>query len=208
MGRTGTKLAKAVQIYLEILRVVCLIGVIAIPIVTLWMASELPDVRPERAPELPVLVRFNLDESVFSTVGEPGEQLVRGEGELLVRSKSVAAWMLALGVIELILLAALYAACQLRAVFRSVTRGRPFAPENASRVRRVGFVVLGWNVLAPLLKYFVGMALISDIRVHGLVLRPPIDFNPESLFLGLATIVLAEIFRQASLLEREQSLTV
>ena len=102
----------------------------------------------------------------------------------------------------------LYAVWQLRAVFKSVVAGHPFSPDNASRVKKIGWVVIGWNVVAPFAKYFNGMAFLADHSVAGLVLEPPIEVDVISLFLGLAILVLGEVFHQASRLQRDQSLTV
>ena len=68
--------------------------------------------------------------------------------------------------------------------------------------------MVGWNLAAPLAKYGVGKAVLSGVRLPGVELMPPIDFRPDALFLGLAFLVLAEIFHRASLLQRDQDLTV
>ena len=90
----------------------------------------------------------------------------------------------------------------------TVAGGAPFVPDNVTRIKIVGWVVVAWQMLVPLAKYLVGRALVGELTIQGITLRPPIDFNPDALFLGLAILVLAEIFRQASELQREQSLTV
>jgi hypothetical protein len=93
-------------------------------------------------------------------------------------------------------------------VFTSLATGEPFSPRNPGRIRRVGLVVVGWRALAPFLKYFGALAVLGRLEVRGLVLKPPIDFNPDALILGLAIVVLAEVFQRATVLQREQSLTV
>ena len=67
---------------------------------------------------------------------------------------------------------------------------------------------MGWQPVVPLAKYSVGRLLVGELTIRVITLKPPIQFNPDALFLGMAILVLAEIFRQASDLQREQSLTV
>lgn len=51
-------------------------------------------------------------------------------------------------------------------------------------------------------------AMVDEVGVRGLRLEPPFDFRVETLFLGLAILVLAEVFQQAIELQADQSLTV
>jgi hypothetical protein len=110
--------------------------------------------------------------------------------------------------IEITLAVLLYVYGQLRALMRSVLERQPFLPENSARVHRVGLVVVAWSLIVPVLQLLVGVAMVDEVSVRGLILEPPFDFRIETLFFGLAILVLAEVFRQASELQADQSLTV
>ena len=206
-----TKAARAVNLYVNFGGWISAIGLVVVPIglVVVLGALNQPD-RP--APDMPVLARIQVDEGALGPP-VPGEvvepsTLVRGQGELRIRTRSKSAWTLLFLMIEITLAALLYVYGQLRALMHSVLARQPFLPENSARVRRVGLVVIAWSLAAPILKLLVGVAMVDEVAVRGLILEPPLDFRLETLFFGLAILVLAEVFRQASELQADQSLTV
>jgi hypothetical protein len=206
-----TKAARAVNLYVNFGWWICAIGLVLVPIALVVVLGAVGQSdRP--APDMPVLARIQVDEGAL-VPPPPGEgiessTLVRGQGELRIRTRSKSAWTLLFLMIEITLAALLYVYSQLRALMRSVLEREAFLPENPARVRRVGLVVIAWSVAAPILKLLVGVAMIDEVAVHGLILEPPLEFRLETLFFGLAILVLAEVFRQASELQADQSLTV
>ena len=211
MTTGGTRIAKAVRIYVSLGWWLSAIGLVVVPIIlVLILAGAGDSQRP--APDLPVHARVHIDEAALAPlapgiVSQPSE-LVFGQGEFRIRTRSKSAWTLLFLLIEIVLVVLLYVYGLLRAVLRTVVNRQPFVPENAARIRRVGLVVVVWSLVAPVLKLLVGAAMIDEVAVRGLVLSPPIDFQFETLFFGLAILVLAEIFRMASEMQAEQSLTV
>lgn len=210
LNPTTSGLAKAVKIYLDVTWFVVLIGGICLVVLTPIVIVSLPSA--DEAPYARVLARFSLDPSVVpvrtSETMISADPFFDSQADLRIRTRSRLVWTLNLLVIFPVLAVILYAVWQLRALFRSIVGGKPFAPENTARVRRVGLVVVGWNLIAPVAKYLVGLVVVSRVRVPGLILRPPIDLDLNVIFLGLAILVLGEIFHRASLLQEEQSLTV
>ena len=211
MTARGTKAAKAVNLYVNFGWWLCAIGlaVVALGLVVVLGALAQPD-RP--APDMPVLARIQVDEAALAPpppgqVSEPST-LVGGQGELRIRTRSKSAWTLLFLMIEITLAVLLYVYGQLRALMRSVLDRQPFLPENSARVHRVGLVVVAWSLIVPVLQLLVGVAMVDEVSVRGLILEPPFDFRIETLFFGLAILVLAEVFRQASELQADQSLTV
>lgn len=211
MTARGTKLARAVRIYVSIGWWACAIGLVVVPIGLILVLGRVSQTdRP--APDMPVLARIQVDESALV----PAEQdatvepsaLVFGQGEMRIRTRSKAAWTLLFLLIEIILVVLLYVYGQLRALLRSVIDRDPFAEENAGRIRHVGLVVIGWGVIAPFVKLFIGVAMVDEVAVRGLILTPPVELQFETVFFGLAILVLSEIFRQASELKNDQSLTI
>lgn len=211
MTTRGTKLARAVKIYVSLGWWFCAIGLVVVPVVLLLILGGLS--RPDsQAPDMPVLARVYIDESALAPTAQGGSvepsTLVVGQGEMRIRTRSQSAWTLLFLLIEIVLVVLLYVYGQLRALIRSVLDRQPFRPENASRIRRLGLVVIGWGAITPFLKLVVGAAMIDEVAVHGLILKPPLDFQFETVFFGLAILVLSEIFRQASELQDDQSLTI
>jgi hypothetical protein len=201
-----SRLAKLVKIYLDLGWILSILAVIVLPIVGLLVIFGDTSTEDADAPELPILLRFH---PADQTLWEPVEnELSYGQGDLSIRTRNKPSWLLLMATVELIMLAVLYLYGKLRAIMRSVLRDQPFDPENAGRIRKVGLVVVIWGLAAPFLKYFSAVFWIERVSVTGLVLKPPIDFNLEILFLGLAIIVLSEIFNRAAALQKDQSLTV
>jgi hypothetical protein len=212
MTKPGTKLAKAVKIYLDIgWWVFAALAVVLVPIIGLLLLADL-EVSDDTTSALPVLVRITPDEAALIPAGPGADDewsaLIDGQGHLRFRTTSLLAWRLLIVWSELMFIAIAYVHWQLRRVFRSVVQGHPFAEDNTRRIRRVGFVMVGWALVAPVLEYFQAVLTLREVRVRGLILSPPIDVKLELFFAGLAVVVLAEIFHQASELQRDQSLTV
>jgi hypothetical protein len=205
-----SKLAVAIRIYLEVVWWACIVGIVALLLVLPILMVVIDDV--DEPLDMKLLARFQVVAPVAADASGTPETTfpppIRGQGELRVFNNSRTAWTLQIVGMLVVLGVVLYALWHLRALMRSVLAGTPFLPENASRIRKVGLVVVAWSLLTPFAKYFVGAAMIEGVHVPGILLKPPIEFNPDVLFLGLAIIVLGEIFRQASLLQRDQSLTV
>lgn len=206
----GSRLPKAIKIYLDVL---CFVGIVAAVAFLALFAMVIPALpNAPAAPDMDVLLRFALEDEALqqTTPGANAPELlpVRGDGMLALYSRSPRAWALYLGLVEAAVVVMLYAVWQLRAVFKSVVAGMPFSLDTASRVKKIGWVVIGWNVVAPFAKYFNGVAFLAEHSVEALILEPPIDVDVNSLFLGLAILVLGEVFHQAARMQQEQSLTV
>ena len=201
-------LAMAVKIYLDIGWYAGLVGVVLLLLITPFFLAALPSM--SETPDLSVLARFAFDTGLEGNAlsGADPEGLIRGQGELRLYTRSRLAWSWFLASIVTVLAVTLFVFWQLRRVMRSVLAGRPFASRNAWRIRVVGFVVVASQLVAPLAKYLVGRVILAEVAVEGLALRPPLDIEPGGLFLGLAIVVLGEIFNHAAQLQREQSLTI
>lgn len=102
----------------------------------------------------------------------------------------------------------LWILAELAALCRSVRDGQPFAPHNATRIRRLALAL----VLAELSRagivftahaYVVGHFVSDQVRFTA---SPHID--PFALVSALILLVLAEAFRTGTELDEDQSLTV
>jgi hypothetical protein len=209
MSRRSTLLAKTIKVYLDLMWFLLLAAGAVLAIATPFVILSAPEIEDS---DIRVAVRFALDEDALSGSSPRSDEVVpvrvQGQGVLQLKSASRTVWAGFLLSSLVTLAAALVVLYQLRALFRSVVSGVPFTPDNARRARTVGWVVVAWQLIAPVAKYLVGANLVGELHIRGITLKPPIDFNPDALFLGMAILVLAEIFRRASVLQQEQALTV
>jgi hypothetical protein len=202
-----SKLALAIKIYLDVAWWACLAAVVPLAVILPILAFA----QIEEPVEMSVLARFHIEGAADGA--DPGASPaatgdVRGQGMLRIPSRDKTAWASQIIGILAVLAVLLYVLRHLRGVLKTVRAGQPFDRRNAGRIRNVGLVVVGWNLLTPFAKYWVGKLVLAGVRLPGVELLPPIDFRPDALFLGLAILVLAEIFHRASRLQQEQDLTV
>lgn len=96
----------------------------------------------------------------------------------------------------------------LRGVFATLRQGRPFVPANAVRIRRIAWGVLALQVAGSAISYIGSYRAMTDFAAQGLTFHPRIDFDPVAFVGALILFVIAEVFREGSRLDEEQSLTV
>jgi len=135
-------------------------------------------------------------------------RIVKGRGELRLETTHWSLQSLSNTVYLFGIMVVLYVVYMLRGVFKTVTAGAPFAPVNSSRLRRIGFVLIGAGIIVPILEYVVAWAILSRVTITGAELSPPVHVDPELVLGGLMLLALATIFRHGAELEQDQSLTV
>jgi len=100
---------------------------------------------------------------------------------------------------------------RLRAIFHSLRDGSPFIPANARRLRSVGLAVLWIEVLDFVVTVAGINPLLEQLRPAaqgGAVLHVEASLDWTVVFLGLAVLVIAEVFRRGTQMQDEQALTV
>lgn len=110
--------------------------------------------------------------------------------------------------IVLLLGSLLWVLTQLRHIFRSLSRGLLFIPENARRIRWVGFTVIFGELARAALVYFWSYYTSLHFTANGLRFVASTDLNGITIIGGLAILVIAEVFREATRLHEDQSLTI
>ncbi len=157
-------------------------------------------------------VPFDLAPAAFTaeaaTLGVEGVLVKEASGTFHFRSTNVALLATWLGALALWLTAGLVVIHHLRRLFQTLAAGAPFAPANASRIRAIGLVVLALELCYRLLVLLQSLFLRHHFETSGLVFR--VEFRPSLtlVFLGLVLLVISEIFRLGTALERDQALTV
>ncbi len=212
MNNTGRKrLTRLVKRFLDIAWFILLSAVIIWPIVSVGVGLNLffdPEVR-----DVEVYLGFEIhrDSPEAATVsGDGKEPLIQGRSEVQVNTPSLFAWYLAAIIEEVGILIVLYGLMHLRKLFASLVEDESFSNENAKRIKMIGFVLIGWHAIIPLMQYFGGRAILSDIElsVRGIQWSPGFDFTPSGLVVGMAIVVLSAVLREAANLHQDQSLTI
>ncbi len=138
-------------------------------------------------------------------------EVILAHGMLKLNNTSgYAAWFIAnieIAFAGLITLLGLY---NLRKLFANLSSHQAFEPSNVLYIKRLGYIVLGYCILKPVITYLCGMAILADIgRFHEqLQLSPFFSFPFEGLLMGAALLVLAQIINDATKMKQEQSLTI
>lgn len=131
---------------------------------------------------------------------------VRGSLRFLpVRPAFVAGSAVALMVL---MVCVLWVIGQLRAVFRTLTAGRPFVAANATRIRRIAWVVILGEILRSGFAFLSNRYVARHFSAEGLDFGARLDVHVSVIVCGLVILVIAEVFRLGARLDEEQSLTV
>jgi hypothetical protein len=111
-------------------------------------------------------------------------------------------------VLVVLLVVMLWVIGQLRAVFSTLRDGRPFVAANASRIRRIAWVLIGWEVARTAVVFAESYYAMTHFSADGLRLGVRPDLNVFAIVNGLIILVIAEVFRIGTQLDEDQSLTV
>lgn len=90
----------------------------------------------------------------------------------------------------------LFVLYQLIRMVQSVIDRVPFASANVARLRIMGFLLLGWFVLNPLLGWLSYKELATEVVATGIQLNVNVLPDMNTLFVSLVLLALAEVFRQ------------
>lgn len=198
----ASRVTRFVKRFLDFVTVFVFIAVILWPITAIGVGMNLffdPESR-----NVDVFLGFKVESDAA------GDPLIHGHSDVQVNTPSQFAWYFSAVVSEFLGLIMLYGLYQTRALFASVTSGKPFAEENAPRIRKIGLAVICWYAITPFLQYFGGRAVLSDIAldVRNIQLYPAFELGVGGIFTGLAIIALSGVLREATEIHQEQELTI
>jgi DUF2975 family protein len=103
---------------------------------------------------------------------------------------------------------ALWLTTELQRILRTVRDGKPFAPSNATRVRRVAWVLIAGELVRATIVYFENSYAAAHFTAEGLRFTARPDLSVAAIIEGLIILVIAEVFRAGTRLDEDQSLTV
>ena len=158
--------------------------------------------------DLPVALELNTSaHSIDSTVPTVW-QLEKVHGNIKFPVRKGAFLSGSTFVITLAVCFILWIVTQLREVFRTLSRGRPFVAENSRRIRWVGLAVLIGEFVRAILLFFFSLYTSQHFTINGVRFIASADLSGITIMSGLAILVIAEVFREGTRLEEDQSLTM
>lgn len=107
-----------------------------------------------------------------------------------------------------VLIFAAWIIAQLRAVFRTVRDGQPFVAANAVRIRRIGYVVIAGELGREALLAAAARLTALSLSADGVTFGGAPQVNLLVIASGVIIIAIAEVFREGTRLDEEQSLTI
>jgi len=95
-----------------------------------------------------------------------------------------------------------------RALLHDLMASRAFTRVNATRLRRIGLLVLGWQILSPPVQYLWSRDVLARFDLDADTMRAALHYDLERIVLAVAVLVLAEMFHEAARLQEDRDLTV
>src|SRR5262249_29615233 len=100
----------------------------------------------------------------------------------------------------------LWALGQLRAVLRTLRDGKPFAPANALRIRRIAWLAIVGELVRSAVVFFENHYAVTHFVSEGLQFSARPEVNVFAIVNGLIILIVAEVFRIGARLDEDQSL--
>jgi hypothetical protein len=142
-------------------------------------------------------------------IGEPSSAgALRVQGSLMFPARRDAFAAANFLILTVALGVVIWVLGQLRALFRTIRDGDPFAAANALRIRNIAGVIITGELARAVVTRLEGHYVISHFTAEGLRFAAPLHVNLFALISGFIILVIAEVFRAGARLEEEQSLTV
>ena len=157
---------------------------------------------------LPVALELNAPVHGSSASIETDARIEKLRGSLRFPVRNGAFFSGSMFLVVLLFGSLLWIVTQLRHVFRSLSRGLLFIPENARRIRWVGFTVIFGELARAALVYFWSYYTSLHFTANGLRFVASTDLNGITIVGGFAILVIAEVFREGTRLHEDQSLTI
>jgi hypothetical protein len=96
----------------------------------------------------------------------------------------------------------------LRKVLITIIEEKPFGPENGTRIRRIGYLILVLGFVIPTADYIAANEILNRLPSTYPELGLPSPFKAEIILASLLVLLLAQVWSYGMELERDQSLTI
>jgi hypothetical protein len=111
-------------------------------------------------------------------------------------------------IVIFLLAAACWILREFSGLFAALRERQFFLAANAARIRRVGWAVIGGEIVRAALVCFETTYARDHFTVEGLRLESHFQINGFAILCGLIILVLAEAFREGTRLQDDASLTI
>lgn len=211
---THNPLTRIVKRILDVFRILAFISLILWPLFVVAMVLGQYSHPETWGVDIGVFSRFIIDlNALAGDITESAgvrDPIISGKAVLNIDTSSLHALYLFTAIMEIGGVVGLYIVIQLRALFASLVSGMSFTLENSWRIKKIGFVVIIWTLINPLLQYFGGQAILTEysLSIPGIQLSPAFDLSGSGVFIGLALIVLSGVLNEAARMHDVQRLTI
>ena len=196
---------------LDFLLVLFLVICVVIPVVVMVMAISQSN-SPTWGIDIGVFSGFMIDLNHISNLEATGIRNPEFSGKTLINidTSNLFAWYLYNIISELSAIIVVFVIVQLRAIVISLHNGRALIEKNSHRVKKIGLIVIIWNLFTPLLQYFGWGYVIEKISINseGFILYPDFEINVMGLLVGTMLILLSKILQEAAAVKQDQELTI
>ena len=157
---------------------------------------------------IPVSVAIEGGRITAPTIGIERADLLDVRGSLRFPLQRGRVFVVNSLVLVLVMGVGLWLITELQRILRTVRDGKPFAPSNARRVRRIAWVLIAGEFVRAAIVYLENSYAATHFTSEGFrfIARP--DFSVGAIIEGLIILVIAEVFRAGTRLDEDQSLTV
>lgn len=210
-GNINSPLTHFVKRSLDLFLLFFILVALAIPVVAVIMAISQSDT-PQWGIDLGIFSGFSINLNEIAGIEASGVRKPEfsGQGIVNIDTSSLFAWYLFLVISEISAVVAIYVAALLRSMVFTLLSNTAFNNENPQRIKKIGIVIIAWNLLNPLLQYFGWGAVVNEISFNntGLQLYPAFELNIIALLIGLMMLLLSSLLNEASKIKQEQELTI
>lgn len=204
-----------VKRFLDFISILFLAIAVIWPVTVIVIGLSIAEDPGQRHTDVSALLNFRINSEVSpgqtNLQDKKSELIMKGRGNLtLNNTQSRLGWYVTGAISEILLFIFLYGLLIIRKLFSSLVEGATFAEENAEHIRKIGYTLIAWHIIAPVLQYMGSRILLSDIAFSspGIHLYPGFEINIGGLFAGFAIIVLSGVLREAADIHHDQSLTI
>jgi len=162
--------------------------------------------------DIAVFAGFDIDLKELSGIAYEGLRHPEISGKTMIKldTSNLYAWYMFAIVQQVSAAISFYVLIQIRAVVISLMKGLSFESENGNRIKRIGLVVVAWNIVIPFFQYFGWGSVIEQITIgsDAIQLYPAFELNPLGILIGLLLYLLSGMMQEAAAMRAEQELTI
>jgi len=208
---SNARLTTTVKHVLDFFLILCLCLIIMwLPFMVVMTISQIDN--PSWGFDIVAYSGFKIDVSALAGVEFTGLRIpeISGKTSVSLDTSNLFAFYLFASSQLLSAIMVLYGVIQLRAIILSLRSGLSFTLENSQRIKKIGYVILLWNLVNPLFQYYAWGSVIKEVSfsTKGIQLYPAFEANAGGILLAMLLIILSGILREAAELNKEHELTI